>query len=126
MNFKWIEENDPIADNPMQSIQIQLPKPQIIDFCRRWKVRELSLFGSVVRADFRPGSDVDVLISFQPDGNWDLWDLVTMRDELAQMFSRKVDLVEEEAIRNPFRRDSILRDKTVIYAAPCAFTCFSA
>jgi predicted nucleotidyltransferase len=75
------------------------------------------VFGSVLREDFGPDSDVDVLVSFQPDSTWDLLDLVDMRDELTALFGRDVDLVEEEGLRNPFRRSNILSTRQVIYAA---------
>jgi predicted nucleotidyltransferase len=98
-------------------LRIAIPEQQIIEFCRRWKVREFSLFGSAVRDDFGPQSDVDVLVRFERDAPWSLFDFVTMRDELANLFGRDVDLVEEESLRNPFRRETVLRDKRVIYAA---------
>jgi len=85
-------------------------------FCRRWKVRELSLFGSVVRDDFGPDSDVDVLVSFAPEAMWSYWELVDARSELRGVFGRDVDLIEERSLRNPYRRRAILRDKKVLYA----------
>lgn len=57
---------------------IPIPKERIAAFCERWHVRELALFGSVLRGDFRPQSDVDVLVSFAPDAGWSLLDLVDM------------------------------------------------
>lgn len=90
---------------------------QIADFCRRWKVTELALFGSVLRDDFRPDSDVDVLVTFESGAPWTLWDLSRMRFELEAIFGRKVDLVEKKALRNPFRRQAILADQRVVYAA---------
>lgn len=86
-------------------------------FCRRWKVRELAYFGSVLRDDFGPRSDVDVLVSFDDEAPWSLWDLTTMQDELTSLFGRHVDLVEREGLRNPFRRDRILKTRRVVYAA---------
>ena len=78
--------------------------------------RDLSLFGSVLRDDFDPvRSDVDVLVSFDPDATWSLWDLTEMRDELVAMVGRPVDLVEREGLRNPFRRDKIMQTRKVIY-----------
>ena len=68
----------------------------------------------MLREDFRPDSDVDMLVSFQPDSTWDL---VDMRDELVTLFGREVDLVEEEGLQNPFRRSSILSTRQVVYAA---------
>ena len=90
---------------------------QIADFCRCWKVTELALFGSVLREDFRPDSDVDVLITFEPGAPWTLWDLSRMRTELEAIFGREVDLVEKKALRNPFRRQAILANQRVVYAA---------
>jgi len=96
---------------------IDIPMEKITEFCRKWKVRRFSLFGSVLREDFGPDSDVDVLVSFLPDSTWDLWDMVDMRDELVALFGREVDLVEEEGLRNPFRRSRILSTRQVVYAA---------
>ena len=101
----------------MVSRNIDVPMEKIAEFCRKWRIRRLSLFGSVLREDFGPDSDVDVLVSFEPDSTWDLFDLVDMRDELVPLFDREVDLVEEEGLRNPFRRSSILSTRQVVYAA---------
>lgn len=97
-----------------------LPEGDLVAFCRHWKVRELSLFGSVLRDDFSPASDVDVLVSFDADATWSMWDLTTMQDELSSLIGRPVDLVEREGLRNPFRRDRILKTRKVIFgeAAP--------
>jgi len=96
---------------------IEIPMGRIEGFCRRWKIREFSLFGSVLREDFGPESDVDVLVSFDPDSEWDLFHLAEMRDELMALFGRDVDLVEKEGLRNPFRRRTILDTREVIYHA---------
>lgn len=96
---------------------IEIPRKAIEDFCRRWKISEFSLFGSVLRNDFRPDSDVDVLVEFHSDATWSLFDLVLMQDELADIFGRKVDLVERSAVRNPFRRREIERTRQVLFAA---------
>ena len=90
---------------------------RLADFCRRWKARELSLFGSALRDDFRADSDVDVLVSFDPAADWSLLDLVAMQEELGTLVGRHVDLVEQEALRNPYRRAAILSSKRVLYAA---------
>ncbi|MBU2603831.1 MAG: nucleotidyltransferase family protein [Actinobacteria bacterium] len=89
----------------------------IVDFCHRWGIVELALFGSVLSDSFGPDSDIDVLVTFAPDARWDLFDLVSMADELESIFGRHVDLVEAGAIRNPFRRQSIFDSKRVIHAA---------
>ena len=96
---------------------LTVPQDEISDFCRRWKVTEFALFGSAVRDDFGPESDVDVLVRFEADAGWSLFDLVTMQDELADLFGRKVHLVEAEGLRNPFRREEILRTREIVYAS---------
>jgi len=101
--------------NKQPKIDIQPEKIRV--FCRKWKIVEFSLFGSVLRDDFRPNSDVDVLINFEESAEWDLFDIVEMKEELKSLFGREVDLVEQGAIRNPFRRQSILSSKEILYAA---------
>ena len=93
------------------------PRRELEAFCRRWRVRELSVFGSVLRGDFGPQSDIDVLVSFRPDARWSLMDWEEMCDELRVVFGREVDLVEREGLRNPFRRHAILSSAEVLYAA---------
>jgi len=75
------------------------------------------LFGSVLRSDFRPNSDIDLLVTFTPDATWSLFDLIQMQEELEDLFGRPVDLVERDTIRNPFRKRTILGNLQVIYAA---------
>ena len=101
----------------MTQPKLPISRPKLVEFCRRWKVAELALFGSVLRDDFRPDSDVDVLVSFAPDACWGLFDLVEMQEELKNIFGREVDLVEREGIRNPFRRRSILSSMQVVYGS---------
>jgi hypothetical protein len=98
-------------------IQIPLPLEKIIEFCKNHHIKELSLFGSVLREGFRPDSDVDILVSFNADASVNLMDFVQMQDELKVLFNREVDLVEKEALSNPFLRYSILSHKETIYAA---------
>jgi predicted nucleotidyltransferase len=100
-----------------KTAQVAVDPHRIGDFCRRWRVTELALFGSVIREDFRPDSDVDVLVSFEPDAPWSLWDLSRMREELEEIFGRGVDLVEKKGLRNPFFRYAILTTRQVVYAA---------
>ena len=101
----------------MVSPKLPIPEKKIRAFCRRWKVTEFALFGSILREDFRPESDVDVLVSFAADVRWSLWDLAEMQQELEGIFGRSVDLVENGTLRNPFRRQAILSTKEVVYAA---------
>lgn len=91
---------------------------QIENFCQKWKIIELSLFGSVLRADFRADSDLDVLVTFAPNAPWTILDLVTMEQELASLAGREVDLVERRVIeksQNPIRRAEILNSAQVLY-----------
>ena len=104
----------------MQQLKIDIPRDRIEAFCRRWKIVELSLFGSALRDDYGPDSDVDVLVSFAPDANWTLFDLVHMEDELAHIFRRNVDLVLKSGIErseNWIRKRAILESAQVVYAA---------
>lgn len=100
-----------------ENANINLPHDDLLHFCERWRVESLALFGSVLRSDFDAHSDIDVLVSFLPDNGVDLFDLVDMKNELEDLFKRPVDLVEREALTNPYRRREILAHNTVIYAA---------
>ncbi len=104
----------------MDKTRITLPKGWLVDFCRRWRVTELALFGSVLRPDFGPKSDVDVLVTFAPDVSVGLFALVEMQQELEALLGRPVDLVERIAVErgeNYIRRKHILSHMEVIYAA---------
>lgn len=104
----------------IDGLRIEIPKDRIAEFCRRWKITELALFGSVLRDDFQPDSDVDVLVTFTPDAKWSLFDHVDMEDELEEILGRPVDLVSRRGIersRNPFRRRAILESAQVVHVA---------
>lgn len=97
--------------------QITIPVDRIEAFCRKWKVKEFALFGSVLREDFQPDSDVDVLVELLPDHGLSLYDWVDMIEELKSIFGRDVDLVSKGGLRNPIRRREILGGAQVLYAA---------
>ena len=102
----------------MRRHNIEMPADKIVDFCRRWKIEEFALFGSVLREDFTPDSDVDVLVTFAPDARWTMFAFVQMRDELAMILGRDVDLVSRrglESSRNYIRRNTILSSAQVIH-----------
>jgi hypothetical protein len=89
----------------------------IQQFCRRWKIRELALFGSVLRSDFRPDSDVDVLVTFHDGAEWGLLDHMQMQQELATLLHRPIDLVSKRALErsaNWVRREAILNTAQVL------------
>ncbi len=102
------------------SARIPIDRKKVADFCRRWKITEFALFGSVLRDDFRPDSDVDVLVTFAPDAEWSLFDDVDMEEELSAIFGRKVDLVSRRAVErsdNWIRRKAILSTAEPVYVA---------
>lgn len=101
-------------------IRIDIPYEKIAEFCKKWKIREFALFGSVLRDDFKPDSDIDVLVTFTPDAKYGLFALVDMEEELKQIFGRKVDLVEKKSVEqseNYIRRKHILNSQVVLYVA---------
>lgn len=99
------------------NVMVELDREALAAFCQKWRIRELSLFGSALRDDFGPDSDLDFLLSFEPGTGWDLWDLVTLREDLMAIVGREVDIVVREALRNPYRRREILTHREVIHAA---------
>lgn len=98
--------------------RIPIDYDKIKAFCEKWKITEFSLFGSVLTDDFRPDSDVDVLVKFDDAAEWSLFDLVDMEDELKVMFAREVDLVLRKSVErsdNYIRRKAILSSTRRIY-----------
>ena len=93
---------------------------KIADFCKRWKIRELALFGSVLRDDFRPDSDIDVLVTFEPEARIGLFAFARIQRELADLLGRPVDLSTRRSIEgslNQRRLANILESARTIYAA---------
>lgn len=104
----------------MKTQNIEIPEEKIAHFCQRWQIIELALFGSVLRDDFRPDSDIDVLVTFATDAKRGLSETLQMKEELQVMFDRKVDFIVKAAIErseNWLRRKNILESAQVIYAA---------
>ena len=99
---------------------IDISKDELAGFCKRWKIEEFALFGSVLGPHFGPESDVDVMVRFAPDARRTLFDMVAMQSELQEIFGRHVDLVTRRGIessRNPIRRKAILESAEVIDVA---------
>ena len=91
----------------------------IAPFCKRWKIREFAIFGSILRDDFKPESDVDVLVTFSQAAEWGLFDHVQMRNELESLLGRKVDLVTRRALeqtQNHILRERITNSAKVIFS----------
>jgi uncharacterized protein len=100
--------------------RIEIPNSELDAFCRRWKVTRLEAFGSVLRDDFGAGSDLDVLVEFEPAARHSIFDVIRMEEELASLAGRPVDLIERRAIAqslNYLRRREILGTARVFYDA---------
>ena len=101
-------------------LKIDIDLAKIAEFCARWKIVEFALFGSVLRDDFGPASDLDVLVTFAADAKWTLFDHVEMQDELEAITGHKVDLISRKAVEqdaNWIRRGEILGSAEPVYAA---------
>jgi predicted nucleotidyltransferase len=98
---------------------IDLDSPAIHEFCRKWKITELSVFGSILRDEFGPDSDVDFLVSWDRRARWDAFDHIQMEEELAKIVGRRVDLVARGAVEiseNRFRKHHILSTAESVFA----------
>lgn len=102
----------------MAVIHIDFDRLRIRDFCQKWKATSMAFFGSVLRDDFRPDSDVDVMLAFNPNAHWSLFDIVDMKLELEEIFKRNVDILEEGTVRNPIKRRCIYENIEVVYESP--------
>jgi predicted nucleotidyltransferase len=100
--------------------KLSVSKETIAEFCRKWKITEFALFGSVLRGDFRPDSDVDVLVTFNFSADLGYEHLLRMKEELERLFERPVDLVQRQQIENSdnyIRRKHILTHLETVYVA---------
>lgn len=107
----------PAEEARRRSVKPKIDKPRLARFCKRHRVKEMSLFGSILRDDFRPDSDVDVIVEFLP-GKRPVFDLIEMKEELETFFHRKVDLLTKSAVMSDHsvtRRDSIINNSMVVY-----------
>jgi uncharacterized protein len=99
---------------------LPIPHDQIADFCKKWRITELALFGSAARGELTPKSDVDVLVTFEAEADWSMLDVFRASRELEALLGREVDIVERPALQshhNPWLRSAILRSARVIYPA---------
>lgn len=99
---------------------LEIPQDRIAAFCQRHRIKKLSLFGSVLRDDFSPESDVDVLVEFEAGVRNSLFDMVRMENELREVLERKVDFIERKAVEeseNYIRRGHILNSLETVYVA---------
>ncbi len=99
-------------------LRLGLSEGELAAFCQRWRIVELSLFGSALRADFHADSDIDLLATFAPEAGWSLIDHIKMEQELAALLGRKVDLLTRRSVErsdNWIRRRNILESAEVVY-----------
>jgi len=96
---------------------INIPKTKIINYCKQHNIIEFALFGSVLTMDFNSDSDIDILVTFTPDCHYSLYDILDVQDDLKNMLGCEIDLVEKQALKNPFRRHEILNNMEIVYAA---------
>ncbi len=105
---------------PHSTLRIQVDRTRVEEFCKKWKIVELSFFGSVLRDDFRDDSDVDVLVRFAKDSRWSLFDIIHAENELSGIFGRDADIIEREAVEKSYnwiRREHILSHMESYYVA---------
>jgi predicted nucleotidyltransferase len=98
----------------------ELPIPRLREFCSKWKIAELAVFGSYLRDDFGPDSDIDFLVTWAPSADWSLLDLVRMERELGTIIGCKADVVLRRTVersRNWIRREEILSSAKTLIAA---------
>lgn len=103
-----------------QQLKIQLPHPELAAFCQKWKIKEMSFFGSVLREDFRSDSDIDIIVNFEDNSTWGILELVRMKRELKTLLGREVDLMTKKSIEqshNWIRRQEILGTAQIVYVA---------
>jgi uncharacterized protein len=94
---------------------IKIDENQISAFCRKYGIKQLALFGSILSERFQPESDVDIMVSFLPEHHCSYFDLLDIKNELEDITGRDVDLVEKDSIKNPYRKKSIFNNMRVIY-----------
>ncbi|MBW4442095.1 MAG: nucleotidyltransferase domain-containing protein [Plectolyngbya sp. WJT66-NPBG17] len=109
-----------IGLNQVLRDRLKVSEDVIAQFCQKWKIVEFALFGLVLRDDFRSEgedpSDIDVLVVFAQNSGWNLFDVMNMQRELEGLLHRKVDFLEKQQLKNPYRRSNILKTHRVIYA----------
>ena len=111
--------NSIAIDSKLQT-RLPITPKQLTEFCQRWQIAELALFGSILRDDFHPDSDIDLLVSYQPTAKRGLFEKMRMKAEIESLLDREVDLVSKTAIqqsKNWLRRQNILTTAEIIYVA---------
>ncbi|MDD5398060.1 MAG: nucleotidyltransferase family protein [Dehalococcoidia bacterium] len=116
VELRSLAEKGAFSSSPvLRKSNVEVPRSKLATFCRRHHIKRLSFFGSVLRDDFRPDSDVDVLVEFEP-GHTPGWDIVSIEDELSSILARNVDLHTRNDLSR-YMRDQVIREAKVQYAA---------
>lgn len=101
----------------MKLPRLEINEKKIKEIASSYKILELYVFGSALRQDFNDKSDIDILIKLSKNSGYSIFELIEIKEKFEKLFSRKIDLVELESLRNPYRRDEILKTAKKIYAA---------
>ena len=101
----------------MKFPNVEIEDDIIINLARKYRIKELSFFGSILRDDFNEDSDIDILVEFIDIHEYSLFDLFKIKEDFKSVFGKEVDLIEKDSLRNPYRRENILRNSRVVYAA---------
>jgi predicted nucleotidyltransferase len=101
----------------LQKNGIFLNYDEVVSVCNKYRITELSIFGSSIRDDFTQNSDIDILVSFDHCSEVTLFDIMQLENDFSKLVNRKVDIVEKESLKNPIRKNKILSTREIIYAA---------
>jgi uncharacterized protein len=101
----------------MKFPNIDIDENLIISLAKKYRIQELAFFGSILRDDFNDQSDIDILVKFIDGNDYSLFDLFEIKEEFEKILGKEVDLVEKDGLRNPYRRENIIKNAKVIYAA---------
>jgi uncharacterized protein len=101
----------------MRFPKIEIDENAITSLAKKYQIREMAFFGSVLREDFNDQSDIDILIKFYDNNNYSLFDLFKMKEDFEEVLGKEVDIIEKDGLKNPYRREAILKNAKVVYAA---------
>jgi len=101
----------------MKLPKLEINENKVKEIASSYKILELYIFGSALRQDFNDKSDIDLLIKLSKDSGYSIFELIEIKEKFEKLFNRKIDLVELEGLRNPYRKEEILKTAKMIYAA---------
>ena len=101
----------------MKLPKLEINENKVKEIASSYKILELYIFGSALRQDFNDKSDIDLLIKLSKNSGYSIFELIEIKEKFEKLFNRKIDLVELEGLRNPYRKEEILKTAKMIYAA---------